>query len=43
LNTATENPFDSMLSTRFSPITPRPMRPRSHWFAFIFTSPCLTG
>src|SRR4029453_7959534 len=29
LKTATENPFDSMLRTRFSPITARPIRPIS--------------
>ena len=30
LKTATVNPFDSMLRTRFSPMTARPMRPISH-------------
>ena len=35
LKTATENPFDSMLRTRFSPITARPIRPISHCFVMI--------
>jgi hypothetical protein len=30
LNTETVNPFDSMLSTRFSPMTARPISPISH-------------
>ena len=41
LKTATEKPFDSMLSARFSPITPRPMIPISHCFVVILV--CLEG
>ena len=34
-NTATVKPFDSMFTTRFSPITARPMRPISAFFKII--------
>ena len=37
LKTATENPFDSMLRTRFSPMTARPISPISHCFVFILS------
>src|SRR4028118_1452114 len=34
LKTATEKPFDSMLSTRFSPITASPIKPMLHCMNF---------